>query len=303
MARKGRQAGSATGRPGRPTPRRPATAAPHTTRSSLPARPGGGSPPWALRRVGDPSRRGWPGVDGGSGCGPPPSRPSGGSHRRPSSRHPARPRSHDGPGGVDPVGPSVPPDAGVGSRRGVGVGRSSRQAGPALLPPGGDDGPTRTGLHPLAEPVLAGSLPGVRLVRTLHRRTPLDHPGVIRRGSARVAVDFVGSRRPVRSWRSSSATVVCNGGVDVAVDPGLPPSSPSMGVDGWKPGPQATATTGDAPTVGRDRLNRPPDLRSSTSRLSTVSTGSPPVPGTIHPVSTPIPTTWSPHARSARKRG
>jgi len=226
MVKKGRKYYSASGPPGRPEPRRPGNPAPHTTRSPQPARPSRGSPPWVLHRAGDPSRRGWPEVDDGSGCEPPPSRPSGGSHRRPSYRNPARLRSHDGPGGVDPVGPSVLPNASVGSRRGVGVGRSSRQPGPALLPPRSDDGPTGTGLHPLAEAVLTGPLPGVRLVSALHRRTPLGHPGVIRRGSARGAVDFMGSRRPDRSRRCSSATVVCDGGADVAVDPGLLPSPP-----------------------------------------------------------------------------
>ena len=60
---------------------------------------------------------------------------------------------------------------------------------------------------------------------------------------------------PDRSRRCSSATVFCDGGVDVAVDPGFLPSPPWFGRRRMEPGPQATADAGDAPTVGDDRLD------------------------------------------------
>ncbi len=306
MVRKGREYGSSPGPPGRPEPRRPGNPAPHTTRSPQPARPSRGSPPWALHRAGDPFRRGSPGVDDGSGCEPPPSRLSGGSHRRPSYRHPARLQSHNGPGGADPVGPSAPPDAGVGSRRGVGVGQSSRQAGPALLPPRSNDGPACTGLHPLAEAVLAGPLPGVWLVRTLHRSTPLGHPGVIRRGSARGAVDFMGSRRPVRS-RSFEAMLIGHRLLRRWGRRRRRPGAPPITTMVWA-STDGTWPSGYGRCGGRaNRRRRPPSriarTRSSASELSTVSTGSPLVSEAIHLVSRSIPTTGPPCARSARKQG
>ncbi len=66
--------------------------------------------------------------------------------------------------------------AGHRNRSGGRVGESSREAGPALLTAGLDDGPPGPGTHASTEAVLAGTSPGVRLIGALHRRLLVARP-------------------------------------------------------------------------------------------------------------------------------
>ena len=94
-----------------------------------------------------------------------------------------------------------------------GSGRSSRQPGAALEPPGLQDGPTGPCAHPGAEPVLAGTAAGVRLVGALHvrlrtlldrqrrrQRQPDGRPSSLRRRATDVA------RRPAKATASRRRT-------------------------------------------------------------------------------------------------
>ena len=74
-----------------------------------------------------------------------------------------------------------------------GSGRSSRQTGAALEPPGLEDGPTGPGAHAGAEPVLAGPATGVRLEGALHVR--------LRTRSIDNGDDSDCRRRPRSLWR------------------------------------------------------------------------------------------------------